>query len=422
MYKPLTSHFQPLILVVLLLLVSCSGDNPDPVGPASPDRIVLEHDITLQGSTAYQLTVDANCSWTLTTTDTWFSVTPSSGVGQTNVTIQPNDNTDTNSRTGHLTLTTADGISTQITIFQSPGTVVYELNANSFVFDKDGETKPLIITCNTNWELKGVDEIDWLTANVVEGQAGTTTVNLTAQRNDRRDARDATLKLVCFGTEEETYNIPVQLQGRTPVLNLAGPTNISCTDSSPTFSILSNYNWQGQLTTSTGGTWARFANGSQLMTGVASAEVMPLVVTCDPNTTTSERSFTLMIMAGENEAQQSLTVTQAAGTLPEVGALSIANVKGDEATIQFSVSSSTFPVTSCGVELSVSENMQSTTAHAVQGTAFSGSVTLTLTGLTSGQTYYVRPYAKNAVGRVQGNVVTFATLSIPGPDDNPRPQ
>lgn len=398
-------------------IAGCSGDNPEPVGPASRDRIDVEHNITLQGNT-YTLKVDANCSWEITNTADWLTITPTSGTGLTNVTLTGAPNSSTSSRTANLTLKTGDGITTQISVLQAPGEVVYSLNADNFLFDKAGETKPLIITSNTSWTLTGTEGLYWLSCDKTEGEPGTTTVNLTASANNRPETQTATLVLTLHGTTDETRNIPVSLQGSSVEIRLSepDPAEIPAVGGTSVFSLQCNYNWNAEIT---GGTWAKFDNGQTITTGDAVAAPTSLSVTGQPNTSQEARQVTLTLTV--NSEQQTRTLWQAAGTLPQVGTATTSNVLNTQATLTFSVSSTTFPVTIYGAEVSTNSDMQDARTQTAEEGEYSGTVTLTVSSLISGQTYYVRPFATNAVGRRNGGIVSFTTLAIPGSEDNPTP-
>ena len=409
-----------LFAFMALLLTACSGDNPDPIGPASRDHIVVEHSITLQGSDAYQMFVDANCQWTITSAADWLTVTPSSGTGSTNVSLNPSENNGTQSRSTKLTLTTADGITTLIEVLQAPGEVVTKLSSNDIFFNNGGGSQTLVVTSNTAWELRGANAYSWLSVDKTEGPNGTIPVVLTASANTSPDNQTATLALVCFGTTEVTYNITVTLQGRNIDLTLSepAPSEVPASGGQIAFSMLANYGWQAII----GGNWAKFSeNGQTMLTGEASGTPIALNIVCEPNISQSPRELTVTVTIPNTDKSVSRTLRQAAGTLPQVGAPTASNVLNSQATISFSVSSSSLPITSCGVEVSANSDMQDAKAYPAEGSEFEGAVTLTVAGFISGQTYYARPYAQNAVGRTTGTTISFTTLAVPGGDDNPTP-
>ncbi|MBQ7489410.1 MAG: hypothetical protein IJT51_02690 [Bacteroidales bacterium] len=69
-------------------------------------------------------------------------------------------------------------------------------------------------------------------------------------------------------------------------------------------------------------------------------------------------------------------------------------------------------VTARGVCWSTSHNPTISNSKTTNGSG-TGSFTSSLTGLTSGTTYYVRAYATNSVGTAYGSEISFTTLSLP---------
>ena len=91
-----------------------------------------------------------------------------------------------------------------------------------------------------------------------------------------------------------------------------------------------------------------------------------------------------------------------------------------EATLTFSATSTDLPITGCGLLYAQDPNAID------QGTRIAGTLegeeaTVTLSGLQSGTTYYVRAYATNAAGTSYSETMSFKTRQTPGRNDNPNP-
>ena len=95
--------------------------------------------------------------------------------------------------------------------------------------------------------------------------------------------------------------------------------------------------------------------------------------------------------------------------LPTVATDTASNITSTSATCGGNVTSNGgAAVTARGVCWSLSQNPTVSGNHTNDGTGIGG-FTSSLTGLTSGTTYYVRAFATNSVGTAYGNQVVFTT-------------
>lgn len=137
---------------------------------------------------------------------------------------------------------------------------------------------------------------------------------------------------------------------------------------------------------------------------------------------TSEESREAIITVASNDKTETVTIKQGAATKPTVTALK-ANYDGKtSAVVSFSYSSM-FPVTEYGVCYNTTGQPTINDAHHSEtGNATQGSPTVSLTGLSYSTTYYVRAYAKSAVGITYSESASFTTANNwPGGDDNVTP-
>jgi uncharacterized protein (TIGR02145 family) len=101
------------------------------------------------------------------------------------------------------------------------------------------------------------------------------------------------------------------------------------------------------------------------------------------------------------------------GVIPTVSTEMVSNISSTGVIMAGNVSASgSAPVTSRGVCYSTSQNPALSGSCVASGTG-TGSFTASLTGLTSGTTYYARAYATNNSGTAFGNQVNFTTLGTP---------
>jgi hypothetical protein len=92
----------------------------------------------------------------------------------------------------------------------------------------------------------------------------------------------------------------------------------------------------------------------------------------------------------------------------------------DEATLTFSTTSATLPITACGVLYAEDPNMVEQGTRVV-GTLNGEEATVTIPNLHSGTTYYVKAYATSAAGTTYSETMSFKTRLTPGRNDNPNP-
>ena len=96
-------------------------------------------------------------------------------------------------------------------------------------------------------------------------------------------------------------------------------------------------------------------------------------------------------------------------TVPTVTTTSVTNITATTATSGGNVTSDGgATVTARGVCWSTSHNPTASNSHTTNGSG-TGSFPISITGLTSGTTYYVRAYATNSVGTAYGSEVNFTT-------------
>ena len=129
-----------------------------------------------------------------------------------------------------------------------------------------------------------------------------------------------------------------------------------------------------------------------------------------------------MITVSSNTKSETVTIRQSAGSKPTITALNVNYDNKNSAIVSFSYSSM-FPVTEYGVcyntsgQPTINDTHQSESGSTTQGVA-----SISLTGLAYSTTYYVRAYAKSAVGIQYSESVTFITTNNwPGGDDNVTP-
>ncbi len=221
------------IFLFVLLLTGCVKDPPPVLTPSA-----MQVDVpNMQASGT--LTVTSNAKWTAQATGSWFTISPSSGVGDGVITITAQNNVTNYNRTGSIVLTTGVSGNTNylrkiVTVNQSFSQL--SVDYDNVSFEKEAGSKIVKVTSNTPWTLQIPSSASWLSVNNASGSAGAD-LTFTVQVNT---AGDRTAKVTfTYGDTTKVINLlqkrainasPTAVQALTPV-NLSANTSrlIACT-------------------------------------------------------------------------------------------------------------------------------------------------------------------------------------------------
>ena len=357
-----------------------------------------------------QFTVRSNAAWKVTSdSPEWCSVSPSTGKADGTITISASEYSGTTSRKTKITIK-AGKVEQVVNIKQEETTLTLTPN-KEMSFGAAASSQSLSITSNTSWTVSS--NAGWCTVDKSSG-SGNDAVSITVTANPEViTPREATLT-VKTRNGVRSADVIVKQAGKAIELNVSPQTlNFAATGDTKTLNVNCNTDWK-----------ATASDGRvKLSANEGSKNDKTVSVTLPENKTQSPLSYDITFTAG-NHSPVRVSVNQAAATLPQVGTLSLTagSVGRYEAKVSFSCTSE-FPITSCGICYSKTNQKPTTDDSVKQGSISSQSVTISLSGLESGTTYYVRAYAVSAIGKkYSDNVVTFTTLGIePGDDDNPLP-
>lgn len=252
---------------------------------------------------------------------------------------------------------------------------------------------------------------DWLTLSPAQG-SGMGSLILTTTVNESADGRVGTVILTTSGGISRT--IGVRQLGSALSINVSPLTmTIPAIGTQYSLTITSNARWS----ISTSESWL---TGFSATSGSGDAN---LTFTCQDNTTLVTRTGTITVKSNNGQLSKVISVEQAAGELPVVGALQWITNDETSATLTCLALSSMFAVTEYGI--CYAETEMPTTADnkhiAGSGIPDDCTFTATITGLTKGATYHARAYAISAAGITYGSPLSFVALSMPGNNDNNRP-
>ena len=406
------------ILLGIMFICACGGGDDDEVGPVVNSDIlnVESGNISIGGDELTgTIVITANCHWTIqkqTGSDgDWLVVNPSEGTGNATVMVTANsvNPSSTDSRKITLILKSDGGISRSIIVTQTIASETLTVSPETLTFDYQAGTKEFTITSNASWSISGKQ--DWFTLSSYAGK-GSQTIQVSVQENPSEvDARTpATLVITTVSGESRRY-LSINQEAHSTSLSISTQAISAIAQSSSyTLQITGDATW----TATSNQSWATLDQ----ISGKGAAS---LQITCEDNTDKAARTAIISINSARNN--YSVTVTQAAGTIPVVSAVQVLDRTKDGVTLQSGFTSD-FPVTKCGFCYGTTLNPtidDKNLSQDIQGVK-SSNFTQALTNLEAGVTYYVRAYAINDVGVAYSENVSFTTTAqIPGEDDNNMP-
>lgn len=397
-----------LLLVTMILAACAGGDSADDV-VISTEYLNVSSLVTVKGDGSGKgiLDISADCGWTVSGAPSWMNLSANSGSKDAVVEITCTKNpSSTDERSAVLTVTSGSGkIRRSVKVIQSVSEGTISLNTSELSFISDGESKTLAILSNTSWVISGGE--DWLTLNQTEGE-GNSEITITAKKNTT-SARQAIL--IVYGANT-SVQVSVSQEAHIATFDVS-PTVINAGALPDTYELI--LEGDAAWTASVNVDWCTLSK----LSGTAGEDIS---VNVKENKSKSERTATITFST--NLGNKTCEVKQSGAVVPVVTGFAVSDIQ--RYSFKASVSySSEYDVTECGVCYSVSNAMPSISdvVEKTVVTGNTGNVSLTIEGLQSGKTYYVRAYAKSAVGIGYSEVITIKTPgAIPGSGDNVTPQ
>lgn len=286
-------------LAVNALLASCGEEvSTEGVFPSRSLFKVLSDTVHIDGqATEAPLTLTADCDWSVQTNG-WSGLhaSPDRGEGSGTVTISTPVNDTPTERRGTLTLTTGTGIKKTLTLLQSPGNIILEVEPKELRFGISGGISEVTVVSNTTWTLTG--GTDWCRANVKDGVAGTTSVTVTVDKSEEKDTRTATFSVTPTGsTSPRTITVTQLNKDVYLTLSPESMTFDATTAQQKELDIVCNDTWQASVSTD----WVKI--DKKKGTGEATINV-----SCEANKDGKERTATITVTC--NGLTKMATVTQ----------------------------------------------------------------------------------------------------------------
>ena len=239
-------------------------------------------------------TVSSNVEWTVSSNQSWCTVSPTNGNGNGKVSVKATENTGTGERTAKITAKTASGLTKEISVTQS-GIDVFELDPTEVSVPYSGGNFDVKVTSTMGFKLSSVP--DWIkhTSTSSDGSV----LSFRAEANPTQSERSGAV--VFCNDKEVCIPVSVTQAGKPEDPTLSISTN-SLTYSSEggeaSFNVTSNDSW----TVSSNQSWctASPVNGS----GNATVKVKAA-----EHTGTEKRTATLTVKSSAG-LSSAITVTQ----------------------------------------------------------------------------------------------------------------
>ena len=205
-----------ILLCMLLVLVSaCGGDSAGgDDNTLSKDYLNVTANLNLLGDgQSADLTIDANCSWTITVDADWLSVSPMSGSNKQTVTVTVGKNPTSSPRTALLTVS-GGSLVRRVAVTQAkasstpedPDTPTeYSLSANksSLDFENTGGSQSFNITSNTKWTITAPS---WCTVSPSTG-SNNASITVTTTENPNTEQRSGQIAINGDGVNTVYINV-----------------------------------------------------------------------------------------------------------------------------------------------------------------------------------------------------------------------
>ena len=218
--------------------------------------------------------------WSTTTTDSWLSISPESGSGNTTIMVKTETNVSTTYRKGKLTIVSGN-VSIPIDITQAGGVVT--IGPSSLDFSDHGETKSLNLITPFAWTATTSES--WIKLSSSSGN-GNATLSVTAEANNSTANRTGTITIV---SGDKTISVPLTQAGGSLSVSTA---TLNYIEAGGTKTI--------KISTSTSLSWTATTKDSWLKISPTSGKGdSSVIITAEANNSLSSRTGTITITSGE---------------------------------------------------------------------------------------------------------------------------
>ena len=203
-----------------------------------------EKEVASEGQT-FDLGLESNGDWTITTSAEWVSATPNSGSGNATLSVTASPNTTSDSRTAKVTATTKDNTA-ELTLTQNGGEYIM-INPTSIQSSEEGGDYTVDVTSNFQWTITDVPS--WLSLSATSG-TGSETVVVTVLPIGSEYSAHRTAELV-FGNEQvQAEAVLTVTQGPAPqTLIFVTPSQLqmACEGETKTVNVVCEGEWTAEV-------------------------------------------------------------------------------------------------------------------------------------------------------------------------------
>ena len=178
----------------------------------------------------FTLGITSNSSWSISSADSWCTISPSSGNENGKVTLSVSSNTGTSNRSTTITVKSGS-ISRTVRVSQVCATL--SVDETPITFSPEASTKTLTVTSNTNWE--ATSNAAWCTVKQNNGQ-----LTISATKNDTDAQRTASVTIKALGL---TKTIKVTQQKAMLTLSPSSAISFNPEGGSQSLVISTNVDW-----------------------------------------------------------------------------------------------------------------------------------------------------------------------------------
>lgn len=206
-----------LFAVLIVAMVACGGGGDDGDGAEiSTDYLKVTPNLDLLGDgQSTELTIDANCSWTITKDVDWLTVSPMSGQNKQNVTVSAGKNTTASARYAVLTIK-GGNLTRRVTVTQArpsdapddPIEYSMSVSKSALSFESSGGTQTFTISSNTNWVISAPN---WCSVSPMTG-SGNASISVTVGEASNGQQRNG--QITVSGTGVVSMGISVSQKAK----------------------------------------------------------------------------------------------------------------------------------------------------------------------------------------------------------------